>query len=507
MLNVLVVDDEPRHRRGLTWMLKQLKPEYTVYDAKDGAEALQSISLHPVDLIFTDIQMPVMDGLELMERLSRRGGSESIVIMSAYSDFAYAQRALQLGACDYLLKPAEEQRIVPLLDKAESKARAIRLASAEASLAELLDGSPTPIDVRRLERCFPDFRQGAVIAAAFGPASECRGRQGLLSRLKARLESLAKTFGLSAACYTADKTLIALLASPQAAPPATPELKAALGGLIRHFALEDEAELTLGLGSPFTRWEEAARSYQQAVHALQTRFYKGEGMLFEAGRPADNGGPTSFKLDAGQMSAYILAGDKPAISACLESAFQEAVANGYPPPDKLKHSIAASIRYIVACLLEQGLAPLHSAAFEEALLQCHTAGQLHKAAKEWIFELADRSDQRKQCRHESMIDYCIAYIENHYPEDLSLSTLAAKFHFNPSYFCMLFKTHTRTTVNQYITQTRMRAAAALLLNTSHKVYQIAETVGYKDVKYFIRLFRKQYGASPEEYRQLAALRR
>lgn len=52
----------------------------------------------------------------------------------------------------------------------------------------------------------------------------------------------------------------------------------------------------------------------------------------------------------------------------------------------------------------------------------------------------------------------------------------------------------------------MKAAARLLLHTSQKVYQIAENVGYKDVKYFIRLFRKEFGASPEEYRRLSAIR-
>ncbi|MMZ70335.1 Bifunctional transcriptional activator/DNA repair enzyme AdaA [compost metagenome] len=62
------------------------------------------------------------------------------------------------------------------------------------------------------------------------------------------------------------------------------------------------------------------------------------------------------------------------------------------------------------------------------------------------------------------------------------------------------------TVHQYITHTRMKAAADLLLQTPRKVYQIAESVGYKDAKYFIRLFRKEFGTSPEEYRHLSAIR-
>ncbi|GJM69155.1 hypothetical protein HMSSN036_13710 [Paenibacillus macerans] len=128
MLNILVVDDEPKHRKGLSRMLQGLNPKCNIFHARDGAEALESISVHPVDLVFTDIQMPVMGGLEFMEHLARRGGNESVIIMSAYSEFAYAQRALQLGACDYLLKPVEEHKIAPLLAKAEQQAGAVRLA-------------------------------------------------------------------------------------------------------------------------------------------------------------------------------------------------------------------------------------------------------------------------------------------------------------------------------------------------------------------------------------------
>lgn len=260
MLNILVVDDEPKHRKGLSRMLQGLSPKCNIFHARDGAEALESISVHPVDLVFTDIQMPVMGGLEFMEHLARRGGNESVIIMSAYSEFAYAQRALQLGACDYLLKPVEEHKIAPLLAKAEQQASAVRPAAS-------------------------------------------------------------------------------------------------------------------------------------------------------------------------------------------------------------------------------------------------------KAAREWLFEFDDRPNNPKQCKAEPIIESCKTYIDTHYhEEDLSLSTLAVKFYFNPSYFCNLFKTHTRMTIHQYITQTRMKAAARLLLHTSQKVYQIAENVGYKDVKYFIRLFRKEFGASPEEYRRLSAIR-
>ncbi|MDL1163772.1 response regulator [Yersinia pestis] len=505
MLNILVVDDEPKHRKGMSRMLKALKPEYNIFHARDGAEALHSMELQRMDLVFTDIQMPVMDGLELMEHLTRRGGNESIIIMSAYSDFVYAQRALQLGASDYVLKPVEEQNILPLLAKAERRASAVRLASVESSLSEMLEGCPSDEDYRLLESTFPEFKHGIVLTAVFG---EAKDHKLLLSGLKGILLPMIEELGFSCAFCLQDKMLAVLMISSDPPSMVVPGLNSKLQEVIQYFQREYGVELTFGMGRYFTEWrQEAKQAYQQACHALKTRFYKGGGAVYEA-EPLDNADrPAVVKLEFSGLTKAVLSGNKPEIEACLDSAVHQAVSSGYPEPEKLKYFLAASIHQATSLLMEKGLAPLHSAVYEEALQHCHTVDELVKAARQWILELTDRLEQRRQYNAGSIIDSCKAYIDAHYGEgDLSLSTLAVKFHFNASYFCMLFKTHTRMTVHQYITHTRMKAAAGLLLQTSQKVYQIAECVGYKDVKYFIRLFRKEFGTSPEEYRHLSATR-
>ncbi|QOS77117.1 response regulator [Paenibacillus sp. JNUCC31] len=502
MLNILVVDDEPKHRRGLSRMLNALKPEYNIFHARDGEEALQNLNVHPMDLVFTDIQMPVMDGLELMEQLTRRGGNESVIILSAYSDFVYAQRALQLGASDYLLKPVEEQNILPLLAKAERKASTARLACIESALSELLEGCPSNQDYRLLESAFPEFKQGIVLTAVFGMAKD---HPFLLSSLQDRLLKMMEKSGFSCAFCMKEQMLTALIMNSESSSMVTAGFEDKMQEVIQHFLRAYGAELTLGLGRYFAEWQEARQAYQQACHALKARFYKGGGVLYGAEQMNNGDRPAVVKLEVNGLTRAVLSGNKPEIEACLDSAVCQDSGNGFPEPEKLKYVLAASIDQVISLLMEKGLAPLHSRVYEEALLHCHTVDELKEAAREWIFELTDRLDQRRQCKAESIIDSCKAYIDTHYGDgDLSLSTLATKFHFNPSYFCMLFKTHSHMTVHQYIAHTRMKAAAGLLLQTSQKVYQIAESVGYKDAKYFIRLFRKEFGTSPEEYRHLSA---
>ncbi|WP_328285254.1 response regulator [Paenibacillus alkaliterrae] len=499
------MDDEPKHRRGLSRMLKELKPDYNIYSAMDGGDALQSMNAHSIDLIFTDIQMPIMDGLEFMEHVSRRGGDESVIIMSAYSHFEYVQRALRLGACDYLLKPVEEQKIIQLLEKAEQKVSAVRHASVESTLAELLEGSPANEDYDLLNKSFPAGVTGVALAAVFNTKHGTKDWKFLLNGLKAMMEPILEEFRFSFAFYMPDKTLVTMIMSPAHCPILTAGFEDRLHEVIRHFRVEYEAELTFGIGSPFTTWMDEARdSYEQANDALKTRFYKGGGTLLKAEKQQNSkNNLVLVKLYVSMLEQAVLSGDKPGIRSCVDSAINQ-VSKGYPQPEKLVYSIIAVLHHLTSCLMGKGLPPLHHAIYEEALMQCHTVEQLKKATHEWIFEITDCLENRKLNKNESIIESCKAYIENHYSEDLTLSTLAVKFHFNPSYFCNLFKNHTQTTVNQYITQTRMRVAEGLLLQTSQKVYQIAETVGYKDVKYFIRLFRKEFGTSPEEYRHLSA---
>ncbi|WP_018752564.1 response regulator transcription factor [Paenibacillus sanguinis] len=504
MLNILVVDDEPKHRRGLSRMLKALKPDCNIYDARDGEEALQSVKAHPVDLIFTDIQMPIMNGLELVEQLNRRGGSESIIIMSAYPDFTYAQRALQLGASDYLLKPVEERKILPLLDKAESKAYGIRRDSLESALSECLKGEATDENIRLLEQAFPGFQRGYALAASLSIA---RGRDAIWTELQTRLTLPLKACGLSCAFCQSDNILMIFLVSDHASPVFSSELEARLRQVADEFAQADKGSLSFGLGGEFTDWTEGVRhACQRARHALKASFYHGCRVIYHPEQMA-GGGHVTIQLDTGRLTRAVLDGDPKDARACIDTAIELTYTEGCPDPQQLKYAVAAAIHQLGSVFLESGLPVVHSADFEQILWQGQHVEALKQAARAWVFELMNRLKQRKPNRAEFIIGHCKTYIETYYHEpDLSLSTLSLKFHFNPSYFCLLFKTHTGTTIHQFIMQTRLKAASQRLLHTSDKVYTIAQQVGYKDVKYFTRLFKKQYGMSPEEFRHLSAIR-
>jgi two-component system response regulator YesN len=103
---ILLADDERLIRLGLETMINELYPyEHTFYHAKNGNEVINQVKLHSPDIVFLDIKMPSMNGLEALEQCKSLVPSTIWIILSGYAEFAFAQKALSLGASHYLLKP------------------------------------------------------------------------------------------------------------------------------------------------------------------------------------------------------------------------------------------------------------------------------------------------------------------------------------------------------------------------------------------------------------------
>lgn len=116
MYSLLIVDDERWVRQGLRstidWQAEGIE---VIGEAEDGEEALKLIELQTPDIIITDIKMPRMDGLTLVETIKNRKLPTKIVIISGYSDFSFAQKTTRFGASDYVLKPIEETQVLDVV--------------------------------------------------------------------------------------------------------------------------------------------------------------------------------------------------------------------------------------------------------------------------------------------------------------------------------------------------------------------------------------------------------
>lgn len=123
-MKLLIVDDEARHVRGMTQMIRTLRPAYEVASAKNGAEALRCVEETSPQLVLSDIRMPEMDGLTFLQKLVSVPDRPKVVFLSAYDVFEYAQTAIRNGAYDYLLKPVEPEKVEAVLQRFEAETSA-----------------------------------------------------------------------------------------------------------------------------------------------------------------------------------------------------------------------------------------------------------------------------------------------------------------------------------------------------------------------------------------------
>lgn len=147
-MRALIVDDEPIARTVLREELELLDSIEIVGEAENGEAALQKISSARPDIIFLDIQMPVMTGFELLDRLSG-GHLPAVVMVTAYDQ--HAIRAFEAGAVDYLLKPISQQRLVQAVERAKRVSRSpVQVAENLAQLQEISSQVTAAPKVRKI---------------------------------------------------------------------------------------------------------------------------------------------------------------------------------------------------------------------------------------------------------------------------------------------------------------------------------------------------------------------
>lgn len=505
MLRILVVDDEPRQRRILSRIVSSHDESYEVVEAKNGEEALAMHHQQPFDIMFVDIRMPVMDGLELLERVRKTdGGRTQAAIISGYGEFAYAQKAIGLQVTEYLLKPIEEAIVLQVLERmlveiSKRKVREVWAESAQETYAAALLRRyfSTPEDQETAEiarRLLPKTTHAAVLCVEWEGTQE----QALL-RLGHRLSSVSN----SAFVHEPNAVWgIAVIGANGVG-----EGKQLLEHLQEEFAVESRqaAMLWIGAGSLQPQRPEGLRkSYQQAQTALSLRFYYPEQSFFTHDQAASRFCrelSTYPKLDDCIFSSLYSDGEY-----CLEE-IEEWVrgltGERLVDPEVLLLAIGGTLQRQQHSLMERMLieSPADLPALE-LLYECRSLPEACQWLYQYLSHTQDVIQDALQTRHHSILERCIERMELEFDPDLSLSVVADWCHFSPSYFSKLFKEHTGESFTDYLVALRMTKAAAKLKNSHKKVYEIAEEVGYRDVKYFTRIFKKVYGVAPNEYRTM-----
>ncbi|WP_182914330.1 response regulator [Paenibacillus sp. 1011MAR3C5] len=507
MWRAIIVDDEPIIRFGIKASLDWSKEGIELAgDCANGAEALQLIEEEPVDLLITDIKMPVMDGLALTKRVLELHPATKVILVSSHNDFEYVREGLRLGVADYILKhtlePEDLQQVVRrclvMLEK-EERGREQRPGTDSGDAAR--QRKHWEGELKRLL-----LQQRALPASGEFPAWLGDGYWGLaivLNRVSAIEEQQGYLFKsvlleqLTDVLYTAvpegigvqtgEHELFFLLpaASCDDAGQRLAELKA---------RMEEESGASVTIGYAWGRDTVSIReTFEQGKLASGRGFFRGSGIyryqLSDAERREGLRLPVLYRANEG-------AGDERL--AELLGEWRDDWRQGGCPPLELKEEASR----VLSIMFKQQADPYVLVESFDRLFKTETLGELCDALQSGISELRKvRMAGFDAPGSHHPIDKALEYIRGHYLESMTLQQVADYVHVSKNYFSILFKKVTGQNFIDYVITLRVQRAKELLGGTELKVYEVAEQSGFNDVKYFSKLFKKLTGHSPIEYRE------
>ncbi len=527
ILKLMIIDDEDLVRdlfkRCLNWHELGI---CIVGEATGGREALELMEQEIPDIIFTDICMPFMDGIELSRVIRERYPWIKIVILTGHEEFEYAKRSIQVGVTDFLLKPIHDQEIKLVLLDLKSKIVAERAEHDEYQrlkeqltehlpylrekfLNELLQNKYYNFEIEDKLKYFQiEFEsnpfQVAVLEITPANREEHYGAEEHLilgMRGMALINEYYKTEEGHYVFFDYQQRIVVLNNDP------TTDISLLLESIKILIQKELKSFVTVGIGRSYPHPENIHNSYREAVEALNYKLLIGKGHIIsynDLNLISRDIPPNDYQND--EFGFFIKTGCGDKAIAWVDSFFKEISANPNFTVDSLRAKAFMILATIINTIDGLGLRTVdivnENPQAYELIFKNDTLPEMKKFLDDLILTVTTAVKSLHDKKENNITKEVQDYLHNNLAnEALSLSKVAKEFYINSSYLSRIFKQATGTTFVEYLTKIRMETAIELLRETNQKAYQIGEAVGIPDPHYFGICFKKYTGMSINEFRK------
>jgi len=533
-IKIMVVDDEPLERQAIGFLIRKERPHYEVVgEAANGVEAVKLAFRLKPDVVFLDINMPVMDGLVAGREIRSVLPDTRLIFVTAYDEFDYAREAVSLKAYQYLLKPLAEEEMLSTLDKLAADIMASR--RRQQATARLK---------KTLKEMRPLIRQGFIMDLINGhikkSEAESRAhflginplprlamqvdidnfsvlceedteteRQILKQQVKESIEKVAATWpGALVAPVTRDEFTV-LLPLEHLEKEDIRNKVISLGEKICQQVRQDTiVTVTVGIGRPAEHVTELPRSYAEAVAASEFCLVYGGDQVIHADDVTTRPGTAQSLPDfvEQELVQAIRIGDRQGAHRQINNILSKLFMEQGRRPAVLKMKLLELGALVANAALEGGadsdvISNLTLASGSEFLTLENLSDMQERIADRLMAMVRQVVETREQ-RNISLINRACEYIEQNYSQDLTLESVAQHVYLSSCYFSRLFKQLKGYNFIDYLTRVRLKEAKELLLNTNLLISEIASRVGYRDARYFGQVFKRQEGCTPGIYRKL-----
>lgn len=502
MLRIAIVDDEERIRLGLAKLIGLAGGEYEVVGRyASGPELLEALDDTPVDLIITDIKMPQMNGLQLIEKVQQRKPKIKFAIVSGFNDFAFARQAIRRGVEDYLLKPVDQTELNQLLQRVKTHVdleRYRKTVSVDEHIRLLLRNDIEQLPAHMTQEANRELSQTELLKEHFAVMIVSEEQQTPAERIGELVAGWQREHRLLS--WEPRQTVIVLGIGANDHADTAREL-----GMTLLQRLPGLSKARLGIGAIHRGALRLRAAYLSAQEALEAAWYEPGAKAFA------DAAHLAKRSDDGSSLLRLVDKEMPSALQTLDVDRLESFLRGWKEE-------AERLRLSWSVLRDSSLAICAHIRDESNARNVEPAADADDDAERWspkryadwasyaadfVAAAGSRLQHLKQGgRQNRVIETVKAFIDKHFKEELELNRLAETVFLTPSYLSKLFKTEMGETITDYIISVRIeQAKERLRQDNGLKTYEIGEQVGYPDPAYFNKVFKKIVGMTPKEYRE------
>ncbi|HJC33956.1 MAG TPA: AraC family transcriptional regulator [Candidatus Mediterraneibacter faecipullorum] len=537
MLKVLIIDDEVKVCRLIQCLInwKELGLE-VVGTCHDGFLAMDAIRLYMPDIIITDIRMPGCDGLTLIKKAQEINPYLHFIIISGYGQFDYAQKAIQYGVSDYLLKPIKEKELKNTLISIIEKHNNISIQNQKTKEIQN-ELSDTQQRIRsnfinelllnpRLLHNYSDIMQlNQTYYTHFDPSSfalACISFDAAQPELSPDVNRFIQTKIMSMAAaglQSFHENLVAIArrqifllvndAAEVLKKDLYPALKSLRSSILALREICPSLHILIAQSNIRSSFHLIPECFEEITICLHEKVISGGDSVFlYSNLPVIKQVPDDFITSEfrSRFMTYIETFQCDAFSDLITQLSDELRSTPsitghfiYQVYSELTDLFLFSIKQYKITIASDDILRQHwDDTFSTFESISDAFGYLTGA---WIQLLKDHHLRRQKSQSKSVL-LAKQYINEHYAEPLTLDQIGQIVGLNPSYFSNIFRKESGCTFTEYLTEIRMKNARQLITDTDLEIIEIAEQTGFHDMKYFSRCFRKITGMTPSAYRKL-----
>ena len=508
-LGVLIVDDEKFVREGLRYLIDWEQAGYTIIgEAEDGNDALEKIRLLWPDLVLLDVRMPGMDGTEVMQKAREIGFSGQFIILSGFSDFDYARAAIQYGAADYIVKPVDEMQLLKVVTRVAGKIRESRNSekmmhqvmgkARNTVLSDLLEGRSLDPDVNYDDYGlnYPVYQ--VAIYESFIPNTKIVDFAKLLT-LSSDSKGAVESIELN------QKNVILIKGYP-----AQEHFEAWLRHSQSSFEKNSLIDsIYLVYGETVNRPEEISVSYRECTRLAERRFFctQEQHVLSYADLPP-NDAPSVIEEGFSEKYAQALTASVYTFHRTETAELLNTLRDYFYS----RNVEVLQVQHFMVDLLLQIKSRVHQRfgnsdrdiGFDSNTTMIETienAAHFNDIIQYFMEQFERVMSHFRTSSSDSVLDDILRYISENYAKKLTLESIGPLFGYNSSYLGKIFTAKTGMSFNAYRDRIRIEKSREMLVQTSLKIYEIADRIGYRNVDVYNQKFKKQEGISPSDYRK------